>query len=346
MLFAPREKLLENVVVKEPTKLEKWGHRVDAALSKIFHIHEDEEIVDWKENFRKYAEKNPDKAPKVKTAVELPRGIIRDARNDFKQAFPKYASEFEETDINYYLGYSHLSNEDIRNHLDLLSEPGTLMGESWPMYEVLTQILSEKAAASHKGVWGKIFGMMSKITGYMSYRLDVPVVREWNNVDSHLRTMYGNERTDEIIENMYFGGKDEYQKFLTSCEQAKLDFPASIERAKKNAFFIDKIQKLIVKNPKILNNPVLVGGLDLPGKVHDMWVPTVIGEALAIGGIGALLTAAGAGSEAYVAYAGLASTIAGFGIGAGGIGIVFHELTHLYGGNFRRKLKEIREKKI
>jgi hypothetical protein len=183
----------------------------------------------------------------IKTS-ELPAGMMRDAREDFKNAFPQYAEKFDETQIKYLLGYSELTNEDKIHFLELLEENGTLMGEAYPFYEILTQKLSEKVASSHKGIWGKIFGVMSKVTGFMTYYQDRPVLREWNNVESHLTTVYGKDKTSKLIEDMYFGDKDEYQTFLKSCEEAKIDFPGKCERAKKYSRFIDRVKNKSLKS--------------------------------------------------------------------------------------------------
>ncbi len=280
-------------------------------------------------------------------SVELPKGIIHDARENFKQAFPKWAEEIEQTPVKYMVGYNKLTDEDKKIFFELLTEKGTLMGEAYPFYELLTQKLSEKAAQSHQGIWGKIFGFMAKATGYMSYKLDMPVSREWNNIESHLKAVYGEARTTELIEDMYFGDKQEYQGFLKACEVAKLDFAEIKERAKTHSWYTNTLYKRIIENPKILNNPMVVGGLNLPGKIHDISTLMIAATTL---GVGSFIAIGGAIMNTLpidyfvtnMALAGLAG-IAGAGIGMGGIGIMFHELTHIFGGNFRRKRREIHE---
>jgi hypothetical protein len=75
-----------------------------------------------------------------------------------------------------------------------------------------------------------------------------------------------------------------------------------------------------------------------------MWVMSTVGSALTLGGIGGLAAMTGAEGLSYQMFASLGSLFVGIGVGAGGVGVLFHELTHAYGGNFRRKLKEINEK--
>ncbi len=348
-LFAPLEKSLEMVEEKKPTKFEDSMVRVESALKKLFRMRDSDfakrrRVV---ETTALQPESQPKRViPDMPTmAVELPSSITHDAREDFKKTFPKWASEIDSTPVKYMVGYNRLTDEDKNNFLDLLTEKGTLMGEAYPIYELLTQKLSEQAASSHKGIWGKIFGIMTKATGYMSYRLDLPVAREWGNVESHLEAVYGKERAKELIEDLYFGDKDEYSAFLQACETAKLDFPGLVERAKKNSWYTNTLRERILENPKILNNPMVVGGLNLPGKIHDIAVPMIAATTLVAGSFTILLGALGNPALLTNLTLGVTAGIAGAGIGMGGIGIMFHELTHLYGGNFRRKSREIGEKK-
>ncbi len=353
-LFAPLEKSLENVVEKKPSKFENSMVRIETALKKLLKLRDSDFIERKRKREEVEGKVDLDKSLVNKleipsAAVELPTKITTDAREDFKKTFPKWAAEIERTPVKYMVGYNKLTDDDKKNFFELLTEKGTLMGEAYPFYELLTQKLSEKAASSHKGAWGKIFGFMAKATGWMSYRLDMPVAREWNNVESHLTAVYGKERTTELIEDLYFGDKDEYQGFLQACEMAKLDFVGMSERAKTHSWYTNTLYKRIIENPKILNNPLVVGGLNLPGKIHDvstlMITATTLGVGSAIATAGALINTAPLDYlMTNLALGGLAG-IAAVGIGMGGIGIMFHELTHIYGGNFRRKLREIGEKK-
>jgi hypothetical protein len=228
MLFSPLEKSLADVVEKKPTKFETSMVRIETALKKLLKLRDGDFVERKMKKENKAIKESTGQAVARKIelpsmSAQLPEGIINDARDNFKKAFPKWAEVIEQTNVKYMVGYNKLTEEDKKNFFDLLTEKGTLMGEAYPFYELLTQKISEKAAQSHKGMWGKVFGFMAKVTGYMSYKLDMPVTREWNNIESHLKAVYGETRTTELIEDMYFGDKDEYQTFLKSCEVAKLE---------------------------------------------------------------------------------------------------------------------------
>ena len=346
-LFAPLEQSLAKVIEKKPTKFESSIVRVESALKKLFKIRERDFVERERQHETLPSVHDSSVATKLELpslALELPTGIITDAREDFKRTFPKWAGQIKQIPVRYMIGYNKLTVEDKKIFLELLTEKGTLMGEAYPFYELLTQKLSEKVASSHKGIWGKVFGFMAKATGWMSYRLDLPVAREWENVESHLTAVYGKDRATELIEDMYFGDKQEYEKFLSSCESAKLNFPELVERAKQHSWYTNTLYKRIIENPKILNNPLVVGGLNLPGKIHDIAAPMIAATTLAAGSFAVTLGILGNPALlTNLTLAGLAG-IAGAGIGMGSIGVMFHELTHIYGGNFRRKQREISEK--
>lgn len=350
MLFSPLEQARASVVDKKPNYLELSVSRVENALRQIVEQHS-EHFLERKmrptqaEGLIKTVEtKQARKIEMPTVAVELPRGIVSDARVDFMSAFPQWEDEIKRMNITYMIGYSKLGDEHKKAFIELLTEGGTLMSEAYPFYELLTQEISEKVAQHHPGIWGKIFGAMAKVTGYFTYRIDLPVVREWTNVKNRLSAVYGEEQTGKLISDMYFGDKDEYERFIQACESAKFHFSDYVDRAKTQSWYVDSLYRRVLKDPNILNNPLVVGGLNLPGRIHDVSALTIASTALATGGFVAIM--GGLGNPAWMTATGLGalSGIVGAGIGAGGIGLLYHELAHVYGGNFRRKYYEMQAK--
>lgn len=76
-----------------------------------------------------------------------------------------------------------------------------------------------------------------------------------------------------------------------------------------------------------------------------MSITSIASVTLLAGGFTALLGAMGNPVWLTNVALGSLATIAGAGIGMGVIGVMFHELTHVYGGNFRRKQQELNELK-
>lgn len=262
-------------------------------------------------------------------AMRLPESIIKEVRRDFSKAFPRYAEVFESTNFDYWLGYNPLSTADLTSFYSLLIEKGTLMGEAYPFYEILTQELSEKVASSSGGLRALFLGTLSKGLGVFGYKADIPVLRHWVNLKNQLKNQYGKEKLDELIEDMYFGQIDGYEKFVTACSDVGIDFQEAADRAKEESLFINKLNEFIIRNPNVLKNPILVGGLNLPGKIHDISGPLISGLVGFGIGVSAVLSSPG--------WIGLAPLI-GFAPVAG-VGTIYHEITHIFGGNFRRSAK-------
>lgn len=136
MFFAPLERSLQQVIEKRPTRLEESLVRVEKAFKSLFKFR-DEDFLERSERRRV----DPAKAPETilqlpSLAVELPHGIIADAREDFVKTFPRYATEIEATQVKYLVGFNKLTDKDKTNFLELLQEKDTLMGEAYPFYQV------------------------------------------------------------------------------------------------------------------------------------------------------------------------------------------------------------------
>lgn len=266
----------------------------------------------------------------LRLAMRLPESIIREVRQDFANAFPRYADVFANTNFDYWLGHNPLTTADLASFYDLLTEKGTLMGEAYPFYEILTQELSEKVASASGGLRAVFLGTLSKGLGVFGYKADTPVFRRWVEVKNKLKTQYGRDTFNELVEDMYFGDKDGYQKFIEACSDAGIDFKTIVAQAQQESLFINKVYESIIRNPNVLKSHMLVGSLNLPGKIYDMSGPILPGLFGSVIGMAALLNLPGWGA--------LLPTIGLIPVGS--VGMVYHEITHIFGSNFRRAAKK------
>lgn len=275
------------------------------------------------------------KKPPKKRNFELPKVFLNRVRAGFDSAFPKYQKQFSETPINYLMGRNKITEQDYAAVKDLLNEEGTLMNESQPMYEILTQLLSEKALAASGGLEAKVFSFLSKIEGFSTCKLDLPVFLSWKKIENSLVKKYGKEKADEIIEDMYFGEKEDFAKFKEYCLQSGIDFNQEKEKSHKKSLFTNKLYKLALAYPKLYEN-LLAGSLAMPGKVYDIGSPFFFKAGLIAVLLGFFDVAIGASNPLFITF-----TIASGAIAASSLPvIVYHEITHVMGGNYRRYLKK------
>ena len=264
----------------------------------------------------------------------LSEKLIKEVIGDFSEAFPTFASEFQNQPIDYQVTANiPMSDEDFADFEELITEDGTLMGEAYPFYEILTQELSEKAARSKKGLKGKIVGMMAKINGLLGYKADLPILREWNNIVLKLESNLGKEQTDQLIINMYFGDKEKFAEFKQVCSENGIDFEKVIERVKQDGFYIQKQHEAMMMDLHQLKS--IAGAINLPGKVYDRMAPIVIVMAIPIG---LLFTGIETNLGLGIQILGVSSMVIPITLGLVSIpviGSIYHEITHLLGGNFR-----------